>query len=275
MDSQGRAVPSCAGLEIESGPVMRLLVLGGTSEASALAQALADRPDLQATLSLAGRTAAPVRPVIDHRIGGFGGVEGLCAWLTREGADAVIDATHPFAARISANAVAACNRLRLPLLTFGRPAWAPVAGDHWIDVDDVPAAVRALGPVSRRVFVTTGRLELDAFAAAPQHHYVARMIDPPATPPALPDCTIVYARGPFALADELKLLDTHRIDIVVSKNAGGDATYAKIAAARARGLPVVMVRRPAAAPGTQAATVAEVLRWIDDHRPGAGTPRGV
>lgn len=246
---------------------MRLLILGGTTEASALARRLAGRSDLAPVLSLAGRTAAPVPPPVPYRIGGFGGVAGLEGYLRAERIGAVVDATHPFAARISAHAAQACTSLGVPLAVLTRRPWTPVEGDRWSEVADVPAAVAALGPVPRRVFLTVGRLSLPAFAAAPWHDYLVRTIDPPEPAENLPSQRLLLARGPFSMEDECALLTRERIDIVVSKNSGGAATSAKIEAARRLGLPVIMIARPAM-PAVPVVTDAEAaLAWIEAHRP--------
>ena len=252
---------------------MKLLILGGTTEASALAAALASRRDLSPVLSLAGRTAAPVLPPIPHRIGGFGGTAGLAAHLAREGIAAVVDATHPFAARISAHAAAACAAQGVPLLAFTRAAWAPGPGDLWTAVPDLAAAARALGGRPRRVLLTVGRLGLGAFRAAPQHRYLVRTIDPPDPADLPPDHRLLRDRGPFAHADETALMRREAIDLLVTKNSGGGAAAAKLAAARALGIGVVMVDRPPApAPRAEALALAEVLAWIDARRHGRPLP---
>ncbi|MGA2045097.1 MAG: cobalt-precorrin-6A reductase [Roseiarcus sp.] len=251
---------------------MRLLVLGGTTEAGALARALAGRADIAAILSLAGRTRAPAPAPIPVRSGGFGGAEGLHAYLDAERIDAVIDATHPFAAQMARNAAQACAAAGVPLLALTRPPWARQDGDDWIEVDTMEEAALALGAAPRRVFLTQGRQQLAAFAAAPQHWYLVRAIDAPEDLEALPRRRLILARGPFSRADEEALMGAERIDKLVSKNSGGEATYAKIAAARALGLPVVMVRRPERPAVAQATCVEEALAWLDGvgsarHRP--------
>ena len=246
---------------------MRLLILGGTSEASALAGALQGRDDIAATLSLAGRTARPVAPPIPYRVGGFGGVEGLKAYLAAERIDAVVDATHPFAEQMSRHAELACRAAGVPLAVFTRPGWSPQPGDNWREVESVEAAADALGAAPRRVFLTQGRLQLAAFARAPQHHYLVRAIDPPEEIARLPNSRLILARGPFALADERDLLSRERIDVLVSKNSGGAATYAKMEAARELGIAVILIRRR---PGGDAPTffaLAPLLEWIEAHRP--------
>ncbi len=242
---------------------MRILILGGTAEASALAKLIAGDRRFQPTLSLAGRTASPAEPPIPYRIGGFGGAEGLAAWIKAEGVIAVVDATHPFAARISANAVKAAEAAGVPLATVIRPAWTPQAGDRWISVPTPEAAAAALGTVPRTVFLATGRLELPAFAGAPQHTYIARVIDHPGDVVLPPRIEFIYDRGPFAAAAEAQLLAGFRAEIVVSKNSGGAATYGKIEAARALGLAVVMIQRPEK-PAVHALSGApEAMRWLE------------
>jgi precorrin-6A/cobalt-precorrin-6A reductase len=241
--------------------MMRLLILGGTGEAVALARHLAGRPDLAIVSSLAGRVAAPSLPPGTVRIGGFGGVDGLAAYLTAEQIGAVVDATHPFAARMSAHAAEACRRSGVPLLAFVRPAWVPGAGDRWQPVADMAAAAALC---RGRVFLTVGRQELAGFADS-EAWFLIRSIDPPDGPlPAAHE--LLLARGPFGLADEIDLLRAHRIDMVVSKNSGGPATYAKLEAARALGLPVVMVERPARPLADEAGSLEEVWAWLDRLR---------
>ncbi|MBV8664296.1 MAG: cobalt-precorrin-6A reductase [Hyphomicrobiales bacterium] len=246
---------------------MRLLILGGTTEASQLARALAERPDIAATLSLAGRTQSPLAPPIPYRVGGFGGIEGLRAYLRSERIDAVVDATHPFAAQMSLNAEAACRLEGAPLVVFTRPAWVRQPGDVWTEVERVEDAVAALGDAPRNVFLTQGRLQLGAFRAAPQHLYVVRAIDPPEAIAALPRHRLILARGPFRLEDELALLREQAIDILVTKNSGGAATYPKIEAARRLGVKVVMLERPKGGQAPRVGDLKEALAWIEAHRP--------
>ncbi len=247
-----------------------MLILGGTSEASALARALAGDERFHPIVSLAGRTRAPVLPPVAFRIGGFGGVTGLVAYLRTERVDTLVDATHPFAAQISANAVAASAQAGVPLLRVERPAWHSGVGDRWTEVADVAAAARALGATPRRVFLTIGQQELAPFRAAPWHEYLIRSVDPPAPETLPPRATVIAARGPFAEAEETALLRTHRIEVIVTKNAGGSATVAKLHAARRLGLVVVMVARPKLVPATTVPDVDGALAWLHD-----ALPRGV
>ncbi len=243
---------------------MRILVLGGTTEASALAARLAGRSEFSPVLSMAGRTSNPRPMPIPIRIGGFGGVEGLARFLHDERIEAVVDATHPFAAIMSRNAAEACAKISVPLLALRRSPWTRQTGDRWIDVPNTTAAVAALGDVPRRVFLTVGRLELPPFAAAPQHTYLIRTIEPVGD--ALPVRNVITTRdrAPFDEAAERALMERERVEVVVTKNSGGAATYPKIAAARTLGLPVVVVERPAKPEGVEEVTTAEAaLDWLE------------
>ncbi|MCJ2019709.1 cobalt-precorrin-6A reductase [Methylobacterium sp. E-065] len=255
--------------------VMRILILGGTGEASGLVRALAGRDDLSVVLSLAGRTAAPKPEPVPTRSGGFGGAEGLARYLRSERIDRLIDATHPFAARISANAARAAALAGVPLLAIRRPAWKLAPGDRWIEVENVPAAAAALGVEPRRVFLTVGRQEAGAFAATPQHAYWVRTVEPLGDALPVPRLTAIEARGPFDPDSEAALMRAAGIEILVSKNSGGGATYGKIAAARALAIPVVMVRRPDKPDVTSVADVAGALRWLGIDAHAASTLREV
>ncbi len=236
-------------------------------------RALAECPDIDPVLSLAGRTRdAPDRGV-PTRVGGFGGAAGLAAHLLDERVAVLVDATHPFAARMSRHAMAASEQTGCPLVLFSRPAWTPSDGDRWQEVADMDAAAAALGPLRRRIFLTIGRQQLAAFAAAPQHSYLVRSIEPPASGHGLADALFLQARGPFAVADEERLMREHGIDVLVTKNSGGEASVAKLEAARRLQLPVVLVRRPAEA-RESATGVAEAVAAIRAHLE-APAPRGV
>ncbi|TRC90586.1 cobalt-precorrin-6A reductase [Mesorhizobium sp. WSM4310] len=250
----------------------RILILGGTTEARQLAGKLAVRASV--TLSLAGRTETPIAQGVPVRSGGFGGAEGLAAYLRETSTDLLIDATHPYAARISANAAQAARLTSVPILALLRPGWEPVEGDRWTLVDTTGDAVRALGPAPRRVFLALGRQEVAAFEAAPRHHYLIRSVDPVEPQLAVPDATYLLARGPFGEAEERTLLEKHRIDVVVSKNSGGAATYGKIAAARSLGIEVIMVRRPDLPEVPSAQTVDELAAMVD-HFVEPAAERGV
>ena len=257
-----------------------LLILGGTTEATALAQAAAAR-GVAGTVSFAGRVERPRRQPLPQRVGHFGGPAGLAAYLQDNGITHVIDATHPFAVQMSRNAVTACADAGVPLLALTRPPWQPVAGDQWIRVPDIAGAVAALDRPRARVMLAVGRMHLSDFAANPQHAYLLRLVDPPKDALALPDAEIVVDRGPFGEAADRALMDRHGIEVVVSKNAGGSATYGKIAAARALGLPVIMIDRPKPPERAEVHDVAAALDWPDLAGPGhagtghAGTDRGV
>jgi len=246
-----------------------ILLLGGTTEASALARLLAAR-GIPATLSFAGRTAHPKPQPIPTRSGGFGGVDGLADWLVAHHVTHLVDATHPFAARISANAVHAAARTATPLIALTRPPWTPAAGDDWRTVPDRDAAVAVLAGPPRRVMLALGRMHVDAFAAQPQHDYLLRFVDPPAQPPRLPRHHIVIDRGPFDAAGDRRLMDRHGIDLLVCKNAGGSGADAKLAAARARGCPVLLIDRPVLPIRPETHDPQAVLDWIDH-----GAHRGV
>ncbi|MCG5494960.1 cobalt-precorrin-6A reductase [Ectothiorhodospira variabilis] len=222
---------------------LKLLILGGTGEAMELARALEDDARYDPVYSVAGRTSNPRLPDLRCRTGGFGGVPGLVEWIRAEGTHIIIDATHPFAARISANAAAAADQAGCKLLALRRPAWTPEPEDHWRSVPHMAAAAQALGETPKRVLLTIGQLELAAFCQAPQHHYITRSVELPETRP--PHCLCLTQRGPFQLEDELTLLSEHHIDTLVTKNSGGEATQAKLQAARQCGVEVIMVERPA------------------------------
>jgi len=241
---------------------MKLLILGGTSEAMELGRALADDPRFAAMVSLAGRTRNPAPQPLPCRIGGFGGAQGLAQFLAAERIDALIDATHPFATQISRHAATACEFVGILLLSVQRPEWQPAAGDRWIPAADMNEAAKALGRTKRRVLLTVGQKDLAPFAAAPWHRYVIRSVDPPPPETLPPNAEIIAARGPFREEDERRLLVEREIEILVTKNSGGSATAAKLHAARALRVPVVMVARPPAIMGDRVATVEAVLAWL-------------
>ncbi|EXG79770.1 cobalt-precorrin-6A reductase [Cryptosporangium arvum] len=237
----------------------RVLILGGTGDARRLASLLIGGHDVVS--SLAGRVRSPLLPPGEVRIGGFGGVDGLAAYLP--GFDAVIDATHPFAARMTAHAVEACARVGVPLAVLRRPGWDEEPGDRWVRVPSVADAAEALSP-GQRVFLTTGVRGLDAFAGGDQW-FLIRCVDPPSVP-LPPRSSVLLARGPFAYADELALLREHSIDVVVTKDSGGRATYPKLEAARTLGLPVVMITRPVLPPSASTVGTPEAAaRWLESQ----------
>lgn len=243
----------------------RILIIGGTSEASHLAKELDADPAFEPILSLAGRTKSPKKPILQTRIGGFGGVDGLVRYLSSARIAGVIDASHPFAAQISQHVAAASEAVTCPLLGLRRPPWRRQAGDNWTVVSDMAAAVTALPTRPSRVFLTIGRLDCNAFAHAPQHSYLLRTLDPLDAPPLLSSYRWIQDRPPFSVTGELALLEAHKIDILVSKNAGSQATYAKIAAARAAQLPVIVIDQPTAPQGAEVRTVAAALAWLRHH----------
>jgi precorrin-6A/cobalt-precorrin-6A reductase len=245
------------------------LILGGTTEASALARAVSEA-GIKAVFSYAGRVAQVAEQPVPVRVGGFGGTSGLITYLRESAISHVVDATHPFAAGMSQNAVVACEELDIPLIALTRAPWQASDGDTWHHVNDIEAAVDALDGPSQRVFLAIGRQTLAAFTRQPQHHYLLRFVDAPEAPPPLPRHTVVVARGPFSETGDRSLLEAEGITTVVSKNAGGDAASAKLFAARALGLPVIMIDRPALPSRRQTHSVDEVLRWVHD-----GTERGV
>ncbi len=247
-------------------PSLRVIILGGTTEASALARRLAGEANIEPLLSLAGATRNPAPAPIPQRVGGFGGPEGLARFIKAERIDAVVDATHPFAARMSRNAVEACRATGTPLVVFTRPGWTKQEGDRWTEVADMEAAVDALGATRKSVFLTQGRLQLAHFARAPHHHYIVRSIDRPAEVDALPDCRLILARGPFALEDELALMREEKVEALVTKNSGGSATHAKIEAARALGVEVVIVARPPVSGAETLGKLEAVMDWIQARR---------
>jgi precorrin-6A/cobalt-precorrin-6A reductase len=244
----------------------KVLILGGTTEARQLAARLAAHGSV--TLSLAGRTESPVAQGVPVRSGGFGGAEGLAAYLRESGTDLLIDATHPYAARISANAACAARMSGVPILALRRPGWERVDGDRWTKVATVKDAVQSLGAEPRRVFLALGRQEVAAFEAAPQHPYLIRSVDPVEPRLAVPNARYLLGRGPFPKADERALLEQHRIELLVCKDSGGGATYGKIAAARLLGIEVIMIRRPELPDVASAETVealAALVEGLRDH----------
>jgi precorrin-6A/cobalt-precorrin-6A reductase len=268
--------------------VLTVLVLGGTSEARALAARLAGQPGVRVISSLAGRVRDPAIPAGEVRVGGFGGAAGLADWTRAEGVDAVVDATHPFAETISAHAVAACARTGLPLLRLTRPGWQPQPGDDWHQAGSLAEAAAILPELGQRVFLTTGRQGLSAFAAPPSAAptsaappsaaptsaalaglwFLIRCVDPPSG--AMPaNREVLLARGPYTRDAEHALMRRFAIDVLVTKNSGGSLTEGKLAAARDLGIPVVVVRRPhpSAAPSTYG--VDDAVSWVRGVGPGS------
>ncbi|MCP4379969.1 MAG: cobalt-precorrin-6A reductase [Hyphomicrobiales bacterium] len=240
----------------------KLLILGGTAEALALAAWAADQDTIAVTTSLAGRTRNPVLPAGRTRSGGFGGSHGLADYLKEEQFDLVVDATHPFAAAMAHNAMEACDARGLTRLKLLRPAWIREPDDNWIKVADQDAAARALNGLGERVFLTSGWQGLEAFAACEDNWFLVRLIDPPRDPPPLGRYELILGRGPFPASQEANLMRAHRIDVLVSKDSGGTATYGKILAARHLALPVVMITRPKPPPGETVDDLEQAKAWI-------------
>lgn len=247
-----------------------LLILGGTTEATALASRLAEQ-GVAGTVSFAGRVERPRRQPLPQRVGGFGGVGGLVDYLRANKITHLVDATHPFAAQMSRNAVYAARETGIPFVALTRPAWQPQPGDRWQHVADIPEAVTALDRSARRVMLAVGRMHLAEFAPNPQHFYLLRLVDPPREAPPFTEYHVIVDRGPFTVAGDRALMERHGIDLLVSKNAGGTGASAKIEAARALGLPVVMIDRPALPDRQELATPQEVIDWLAH----AGTDLGV
>ncbi len=243
---------------------MRALILGGTSDANLLADAVA-RAGLDAIYSYGGRTLAPAKQPLPTRIGGFGGASGLAEYIRREEITHVVDATHPFAAEMSRNAVAACATTGVQLIALERAPWIKAPGDNWIEVPEVASAVAALPDERARVFLAIGRQHIAAFGAKPQHAYTLRFVDSPNGALPFPDSDIIVSRGPFTLAGELEMMRSRRTEWVVARNSGGTGARAKIDAARALGLPVVMIMRPELPDRPRTESVAEVMQWLG-HR---------
>jgi precorrin-6A/cobalt-precorrin-6A reductase len=241
---------------------VNVLLLAGTGDAIALAARLADISGVATTASFAGRTTHPALPDrTNARIGGFGGMQGLRSYLIARKIDAVIDATHPFARQMHYNAATACASLGLPIIAFIRPAWTRTEQDRILEVDDVAAAAAQACLHGQRIFLTIGRQELAPFAPYDDRWFLIRSIEAPNAP--LPHARhILLERGPFTIEHELALMREHAVDIIVSKNSGGNATYAKIEAARALGIPVVMINRPGRSDTPLAEQYDDVISWI-------------
>lgn len=259
----------------------RVLVLGGTTEASTLCRDLEQTPSISTTLSLAGVTQQPHLPTLSVRIGGFGGVDGLSTWLKTHGISALIDATHPFAATMSQHAATACGTTQTPLLRLERPDWQEMPDDRWFHAANLKEAASLLAnspkwrTAPQRIFLTTGRKELAPFKIAPQHHYLIRSIDAPDPASLPPNATILLDRGPFDVNSEAKLMQDYGITLLVSKNSGGSATYPKLEAARLLRIPVLMIDRPVACPHIPTVeTAQQAMAWLQAHQ-AASTRRKV
>lgn len=262
-------------IESQGSAITRVLVLGGTTEASQLAAALASAR-INAIFSYAGRTESPQAQPLPIRVGGFGGVEGLGVWIREHGITHVVDATHPFAAQMSRNAVAACAVTGTPLLALERPAWQALPGDRWQRVPDLESAARSLPESPARIFLAIGRQHLQPFLARTEHWFLLRLVDAGVTL-AAEQGQVLLARGPFTEAADTDLLRAHRITHVVAKNSGGSGAEAKLRAARALGLPVILIDRPTLAPRTTTGHIDAVLRWLETAHGEVGTnaERGV
>ena len=241
--------------------VARVLILGGTAEARALAAALAGLPGVQPISSLAGRVADPALPAGEVRVGGFGGAAGLARWLAAERIAALVDATHPFAAEISRSAAEAASATGVPLLALRRPGWTQRPGDDWRRQPSVAAAAAALDGMAERVFLTVGRTELAPFAGLDRHWFLIRSIETP-LPPLPARHEVLLARGPFSAQGEIELMRERRIGVLVTKDSGGPLTEAKLVAARELGVPVLLVERPAAPDVPAVMTVEQARDWV-------------
>ncbi|MEU9913982.1 cobalt-precorrin-6A reductase [Streptomyces sp. NPDC051001] len=237
-----------------------VLILGGTTEARELAAALTALPGVRVTTSLAGRVKRPGAVTGDVRIGGFGGADGLADWVREQGVDALVDATHPFAEAMTENAARAAAATGVPAVVLRRPGWRPGPGDRWYPVGSLAEAAGLLPLLGPRVFLTTGRLGLAAFAHLTELHFVVRSVELP-EPPMPPRTEVLLARGPFTVDDESALLSTLCVDVLVTKDSGGAATAAKLTAARRLALPVVVVRRPPLPAGLE--TVPDVAGALE------------
>lgn len=241
----------------------RVLILGGTTEARRLAARLAGSGEVDVVSSLAGRVASPRMPAGQVRIGGFGGATGLTSWIEAHGIRAVIDATHPFAAAISWNAAAAAAASHVPLLALRRTAWVPGEGDRWHDAASLEDASLMLPDLGRRHFLTVGRQGVSSFVDVPDAWFLVRAVDPPQEP-LPPQMELLLDRGPYSREGEIALMRGRRIEVVITKNSGGEATAAKLAGARELGLPVVMVQRPSTPEDVQeVADIPSALAWVD------------
>jgi len=243
---------------------VKVLLLGGTGEARRLAEVLSDEFDVVS--SLAGRTVDARLPAGVVRQGGFGGVQGLTDWLSENAVDAVVDATHPFAAKMTAHAADACRLVGVgvPLLVLRRAGWREQPGDRWVWVESADEAADLLPSLGERAFLTIGRQGLDAFASAGVW-MLARCVDPPSVLPSW--CELVLDRGPYEVSGELELLRKRQIDVLVTKDSGGDMTSAKLVAARELGLPVVVIKRPPLPAGVAVVSrVDQVAGWLRDRR---------
>lgn len=252
---------AATGDAVERDETVRVLILGGTAESRTLAEIVQQMRGIEAISSLAGRVAAPIEPVGQVRIGGFGGVDALTTWLRNNRIDAVVDATHPYAATMSARAAEACRSVGVPILALVRPRWTAQEGDRWSTVSSIAEAASAIDPGSR-VFLTVGRQGVHRFAEIEHSWFLIRAIDAP-TGPVPPRMTLMLRRGPFDLGDEEAILRENRIDLLITKNSGGAMTRAKLDAARAASVPVLVVDRPATTSAVPTVDdVASAVEWL-------------
>ncbi|WP_419901258.1 cobalt-precorrin-6A reductase [Kiloniella sp.] len=245
----------------------RVLILGGTTEANDLANLLAEDNQLEVITSRAGVTKKRKTVAGQERVGGFGGIDGLKHYLRDKQISAVVDATHPFAQAMTAHAFQACTDLNIPHVILSRPTWIETDADRWINVEDIEGALNHLRSCKKpwHAFITTGQKELEAFTNIPHHKYLARMIEQPELSPLPTNIKILFERGPFSLANEIKLLQEHSIDIIISKNSGGEATAAKLQAARKCHIPVLMISRPELPPANVAESPELARKWLSNQ----------
>lgn len=241
--------------------MLHILILGGTTEASELASTLSNYK-IKITFSYAGRVEAPKEQPANVRVGGFGGIEGLRDYLIQNHVTHLIDATHPFAQKISVNAIHAVQKTGVKFITLTRAPWEPKANDRWLPVPDITAAVAAVSTPPQRIMLAIGRIHIDSFIVQPQHNYLLRLIDEPMSPPSLPNHTIVIERGPFNIESDMRLLNKHKIELIICKNSGGKGADAKLIAARELGLPVIMIDRPKFPIHKEVHSVSEILQWL-------------
>ncbi|CCQ75567.1 cobalt-precorrin-6A reductase [Magnetospira sp. QH-2] len=237
-----------------------LLIVGGTGEARILARIAADA--FRVTTSLAGATDDPALPSGEVRKGGFGGTEGLIRYLDESFIDLVVDATHPYAARISKQVREACIAAGIPRLQLYRPGWERLDSDHWIDVETWAQAADLLPQTGRRPFLTIGRKNLADFASVTGCQFLVRLLTEPVAPLSLPEYDLIIGPPALRASAEIALMKTHHVDLLISKNSGGDAAMAKIIAARELDLPILTLRRPDPQPGPKSSSVEETLKWL-------------
>ena len=240
---------------------MRLLLLAGSGEARRIAQALAGMEGVDAVASLAGATRQPEDLGLPTRVGGFGSAEGFADYLKSEGIDAVLDATHPFAARITARTAEVCKNLGLPHAVVLRPEWQSGPGDDWRFIDREEEAAGFI-PEGATVFLGTGVQGLQGFANLQGRRVICRRIDAPRNPFPFAGGEYLLGRPPFSVADEIALFERLGVDWLVVKNSGGMPSRSKLDAARALGIRVALLRRPAPPDATILTSVGAALDWV-------------